>query len=210
MTLKILEYFKSLDENDFEIIKSIEQLMNTYNVIKVEEIAKITGFSLKYVINKVGHLDKIDILTAHRIEDSYSSVELNYMGYDALALDELLKKNVLLGIGSPLGIGKESNVFTGILSNETICALKFHKIGKTKFKATKRKRDFLVSKNYNSKLFESSLNAKREAIALKKLAGIVAVTKIYGYYRHLIVMDYIDGADLQNVQDFTHETFKIL
>ena len=133
MTLKILEYFKSLDENDFEIIKSIEQLMNTFNIIKVEEIAKLTGFSVKYVNKKIGHLDKIDILSAHRFEDKYSSVELNYMGYDALALNELLKKDVLLGIGSPIGVGKESNVFTGILANETICALKFHKIGKTKF-----------------------------------------------------------------------------
>ncbi len=208
MNLKILEHFKTLDEKDFTIISAIEQLMVNFNIIKIEDIAKMTGFSIKFLNKKISYLDKIDILSAHRIEDSYSSVELNYMGYDALAVNELVKRDVLLAIGNPIGIGKESNVFTGILSNETPCALKFHKIGKTKFKATKRKREFIANKRHISKLYESTINAKREVIALKKLAGIIPVPQVYGYNRHLIVMELIEGVELQNVNDINEDAYK--
>lgn len=210
MNLKMLEHFKSLDEIDFAIIEAIEKLMATYNIIKIEDIAKITDLSTKFVNKKISYLDKIDILSAHRIEDSYSSVELNYMGYDALAVNELVKKDVLSAIGNPIGIGKESNVFTGKLMNESPCALKFHKIGKTRFKATKRKRDFIASKKHLSKLYESTLNAKNEVKALKKLAGIIPVPQLHGYNRHLIVMELINGAELQNVNDISEQSYKIL
>ncbi len=210
MNLKILEHFKSLDERDFEIISSIEQLMTVHNTIKIEDIAKTSGYSIKYVNKKISLLDKIDILSAHRIEDTYSSVELNYMGYDALAVNELVKKNILDGIGSPIGIGKESNVYTGILSTEKTCALKFHKIGKTKFKSTKRKRDFFANKRHTSKLYESAINAKREVFALKKLAGIIPVPQVYGYDRHLIAMELIEGVELQNILDLPEEAYKNL
>lgn len=210
MNLKILEHFKSLDERDFEIISSIEQLMAVHDTIKIEDIAKTSGYTVKFVNKKISLLDKIDILSAHRIEDRYSSVELNYMGYDALAVNSLVKKNILDGIGSPIGIGKESNVFTGILSNEKQCALKFHKIGKTKFKSTKRKRDYFASKRHTSKLYESAINAKREVFALKKLAGIIPVPQVYGYDRHLIAMELIQGVELQNILDLTEDMYKNL
>ena len=203
MNLKILEHFKSLDEKDFDIVSTIEELMSTHNTVKIEDIAKISGYSLKYVNKKIGYLDKIDILSAHRIEDNYNNVELNYMGYDALALNELVKKNILQAIGSPIGIGKESNVFEGILLNENPCALKFHKIGKVRFKSTKRKREFFATNKNKSKLYESALNAKREVFALKRLAGLIPVPQVYGYNRHLIAMELINGAELQNIQDLT-------
>ena len=208
MNLKILDHFKSLDEKDFIILSAIEELMVIHDTIKIEDIAKISGFSQKYVNKKIGLLDKIDILSAHRIEDFYNTVDLNYMGFDALAINELVKKDVLQGIGNPIGIGKESNVFTGILSNENVCALKFHKIGKTKFKATKRKRDFFASKKHTSKLYESTINAKREVIALKKLAGIIPVPQVFGYNRHLIAMELIDGVELQNILDLSEDSYK--
>lgn len=210
MTLKILEYFTSLDENDFKILLAIEQIMTVQSVAKLEEIAKKTDLSLKFTNKKIGYLDKLDILTAHRIEEQYENIILNYMGYDALAVNEMVKKNVLDGIGQPIGVGKESNVFTGILSNNVECALKFHKIGKTKFKSTKRKRDFFAKANYISKFFESNVNAKREVTALKRLAGIIPVPKLYGYNRHLIVMELIDGVELQSITDLSEEDYKTL
>lgn len=208
MSLKILDYFTKLDENDFLILEAIEQSMKIHSTVKIDEIVKQTDFSQKFVNKKIGNLDKWDILTAHRFEEKYSDTLLTYMGYDALALNVLVKKNILQGIGQSVGIGKESNVFIGNLENNTNCALKFHKIGKTRFKSTRRKRDYFANKNPMTRFEESSLNAKREVFALKKLAGIVPVPHVYGSNRHLIAMEYIEGAELQNILDLDEDTYK--
>ena len=155
MSLKILERFKTLDEHDFEILYAIEHIMTFQSVVKLEEIAKSTDFSMKYVNKRIGLLDKAGILTAHRVEDQYQNIILNFMGFDALAIKDVVEKNILDGIGLSIGIGKESNVFTGISTDQTKYALKFHKIGKTKFKATKRRRDYFANSNYTSKFYES-------------------------------------------------------
>lgn len=209
MSLKILEHFKSLDENDFKVLLAIEQITTFQSVAKLEEIAKKTNFSIKYTNKKVGYLDKLDLLTAHRLEEQYQNVILNFMGFDALAVNELVEKNILEGIGHSIGVGKESNVFNGILSNQIECALKFHKIGKTKFKSTKRKRDFFANANIQSKFSESIINAKRETMALKKLAGIIPVPKIYDSNRHLIIMEFIDGIALQNISNISEQTYQL-
>lgn len=209
MSLKILDYFKSLDENDFLILEILEEDMKEHKVVKIEDIAKRSGYSTKYLNKIIGQLDKLDILTAHRFEENYTEIILNYMGFDALALNILVKKDILQGIGQSIGIGKESNVFIGILSNNTHCALKFHKIGKTKFKSTKRNRSYFANKNFMSKFEESSLNAKREVYALKKLAGIVPVPHLFGNNRHLIAMELINGVELQNILDLDEETYKV-
>ena len=208
MSLKILKHFTTLDENDFLILKAIEDNMKIRSTVKIDEIAKLTDLSLKFVNKKIGTLDKMDIVSAHRYEDSYNDVVLNYMGYDALALHVLVNKNILQGIGQSIGIGKESNVFIGNLDNNSTCALKFHKIGKTKFKSTRRKRDYFANKNPMTRFEESSLNAHREVFALKKLAGIIPVPHVYGSNRHLIAMELIEGVELQNILDLNEDAYK--
>jgi RIO kinase 2 len=183
--------------------------MSTHTKVKIEDLTKKANLSAKYVNKKLSHLDQIDAITAHRMDDTYSDVILNYMAYDALALNDLVKNNILQAIGKSIGVGKESNVFIGILDNGSNCALKFHKLGKTKFKSTKRTREYFAHKKHISRLYESTINAKREVVALKKLAGIVPVPMVYGYNRHLIVMELIEGVELQNVTNIDEKFYKI-
>ena len=210
MSLKILDYFTELDETDFLILKAIEESMKIHSTVKIDEIVKITDFSQKFVNKRIGNLDKIDIISAHRYEESYDHITLNYMGYDALALNVLVIKNILQGIGQSIGIGKESNVFIGNLENNNNCALKFHKIGKTRFKSTRRKRVYFAKKNPMTRFEESSLNAQREVFALKKLAGIIPVPHVYGSNRHLIAMELIEGVELQNILNLSEDTYKFI
>ena len=207
MSLKILQCFKELTEKDFIILKSIEHLMVTNSLVKLDDVAKSTNFTPSYVQKKIAYLDKLDLITTHRKDEKYIDVILNYMAYDGLALNELVKNNIIQAVGNPIGVGKESNVFIGILADGNECALKFHKLGKMKFKATKRKRDFIAEKRHLSRLYESTLNAKREAIALKKLAGFIPVPKIYGYNRHVIVMEKIEGVELQKLSNLEDKVY---
>ena len=66
MSLKILKHFTTLDENDFLILKAIEDNMKIRSTVKIDEIAKLTDLSLKFVNKKIGTLDKMDIVSAHR------------------------------------------------------------------------------------------------------------------------------------------------
>lgn len=205
--LKILNIFKSLEEKDIEILISIEKLMSRYLNVKLEDIVKLTGYTYSFIEKKIQNYDKVDLLETKRVKEVTLGVKLNFMSYDALALHELVKKNVLLAVGKSIGVGKESHVFEGMLANNEPCVLKFHKLGKTRFKATKRKRDFLANKKHISRLYESTLNAKREFKALKELAGIIPVPEVYGYNRHVIVMQRINGVELYKVKNLSEDDY---
>ena len=200
-----------LTEQDMKILRSIEQVMAIQLKVKIEDIKKKSGFTDSFIEKKISFYNKIELIESQRINDQYISVRLKFMGYDALGLYELVGKNIIKSIGAPIGIGKESNVFEAVLDgNENInCILKFHKLGKTKFKATKRRRDFLAEKKHSSRLYESSLNAKREVEALKELAGTIPVPQVFGFNRHIIAMQKIDGLELFKYKLSETEYFEI-
>ena len=181
--------------------------MSLYSRVNIEEIAKKTNFTESYVKNKISYFSKIDLVETQRFKNEYLNVKLKFMGYDALALKDLVQKNILKSIGNIVGIGKESNVYLGTLDNDEECIVKFHKLGKTRFKSTKRKRDFIAGKHHSSKLYESSLNAGREVQALKELAGFIPVPRVYGHSRHVIVMQKIDGIEIHKFGHLTEEDY---
>jgi RIO kinase 2 len=128
--------------------------------------------------------------------------QLNSMGYDLLAVHALAEGNVVLSIGNSLGMGKESDVFQGIGPDGEFLALKFHRIGRTSFRAIKEKRDYVVGKYHTSWLYMCRISATREADHLQQLNKIGAdVPAFRGHNRHVVVMKQYDGQEIQEFSE---------
>ncbi len=57
----------------------------------------------------LGNLAKAKLV--HHDASKYDGYRLTSMGYDFLAIKTLLKRGVIAGVGSQIGVGKESDVF---------------------------------------------------------------------------------------------------
>lgn len=136
-------------------------------------------------------------LLIRRMENTVG-YQLNSMGYDLLAVHALAEENVVVSIGNSLGMGKESDVYQGIGPDGEFLALKFHRIGRTSFRAIKEKRDYVVGKYHTSWLYMCRISATREAEHLQVLNEIGAdVPVLRGHNRHVVVMKQYEGQEIQ-------------
>jgi len=84
------------------------------------------------------------------------------------------------------------------MPDNTRVAVKFHRLGRTSFRQTKRKRGYMAEQAYTPTwLYQSRLAAKSEFEALSLLYPKgVSVPKPIKQNRHVIVMSIIEGAEL--------------
>jgi RIO kinase 2 len=187
-----------LESYDFRILQAIELGMITHEIVPFEEVAKYSGLSDEELEFRLGKLDKYELLWRQR--EPYLGYVMNYTAYDLLALNALVKGEVLEALGSPVGIGKEADVYEGFTPSKTRVAVKFHRLGRTSFRDTRRKREYLADRRHISWLYQSRLAAENEYKALQLMfeAG-VSVPEPVSQNRHTIVMSYIEGHQLSDV-----------
>jgi len=162
----------------------------------VEEIAKLSSLSIEEVINITKKLNLFGLL--RRKVASYVGYILTSRGYDCLALNALVKRGTLKSISSaPVGRGKESDVYQGVTAAGKLVAVKFHRVGRTSFRQTRRYRAYVGDRQHISWLYQSRLAARNEYEALQILfkAG-VSVPQPIDWNRHVVVCEYIDGVEL--------------
>jgi len=117
-----------------------------------------------------------------------------------LALNALAKADILNSLGRPLGVGKESDILDAITDDGDRVALKFHRLGRTSFRETRRKRGYIERRGHASWHYQSRLAAEREYSIQKRVHnGGVSTPRPIHQNRHVIVMDYIDGYNLNDV-----------
>jgi len=183
-----------LNDNEWRTLKIIEISMKHYEWVPLFEILKKTK------TNKKEALYRLRILDRHKlINRSSHGYRLSHWGYDALALNTFIKKELLSAIGGKLGVGKEGDVYNIILTNKRKAVLKFHNIGRTCFSMGKRYRSYLAEKRHISWLYASRLTAQKEFEVLNELFPIVKVPEPIEQNRHAIIMGKIDGAELKKV-----------
>jgi RIO kinase 2 len=121
---------------------------------------------------------------------------LNYAGYDSLAINALVKADVLKAFGKSLGVGKEADVYDALDPQDERIAVKFHRLGRISFRQTRRKRSYTTQRGAGW-LYQSRLAAEKEYQALKLLfSSGVSVPEPIIQNRHVVVMGMIDGAEL--------------
>ncbi len=106
LDLSVLQY---LSTDDFRVLTAIEMGMRNHEIVPVGLIGSIAklkrGNTFKIIQNLLKHK-----LIEHN-NSKYDGYSLNYLGYDFLALNVLVKRKILVGVGSKIGVGKESDIF---------------------------------------------------------------------------------------------------
>lgn len=102
-------------------------------------------------------------------QNRYTGYRLTYSGYDILALNVLQARGHISAVGSKIGMGKEADIYMAQTPEGDQVVLKFHRLGRTSFKAVKNKRDYLKTRTSVSWLYMSRLSALKEFAFMKAL-----------------------------------------
>ena len=195
---KAAEAITKLESYDLRILQAIELGMIHHEVVPVKEIVRYSGLNERELEYRMKGLDELKLL--YRQWDPYLGYIMNYNGYDLLALNALVKAESLEALGPSIGIGKESDVFEAVTPGDVKVAVKFHRLGRTSFRDTRRKREYVADRRHISWLYQSRLAAEAEYRALKSMqeAG-VSVPEPIDQNRHVIVMQFIQGTKLSDI-----------
>lgn len=184
--------FRQLEPEDIKVLATIEIDLSRHRFVPEKDILKLSGLSEKEVKYRLERLNSLGLI--YRWIGPYVGYILNMAGYDCLALNALVKAGILESLGKPLGVGKESDVYDAITCSGERVAVKFHRLGRTSFRQTRRLRGYLLDRRHASWLYQSRLAAEREIEALKLVYPCgVSVPKPVGYNRHVVVMGIIEG-----------------
>ena len=193
--------FRELEPEDFKILQAIEQQMKNYEYAPKDAIQKQAALPLSEIDYRMPLLIKKGLLQGRRVQ--YTGYSLTASGQDTLAINGLVKADIIEAFGKPLGVGKESDVYEALAPDGRQLALKFHRIGRTSFKKTKLKRNYTVKYSYTPDWHhQSRIAAKKEYNALKLLYPQgVAVPEPIRQTRHVLVMSMIEGSELYHYHE---------
>jgi RIO kinase 2 len=195
---KAAQVLTQLENLDLRILQAMERGMIKHEYVPFEEVARYSGLHDSKLEYRLGNLDRLELL--YRQKEPYLGYIMNYTAYDCLALNALVKSETLEALGPIVGIGKEADVYEAMAPGNVKVAVKFHRLGRTSFRDTRRKRDYIADRRHISWLYQSRLAAENEYKALKMMheAG-VSVPRPFEQNRHAIVMEYLDAVQLSDV-----------
>jgi len=201
-----VQVFRKLESEDLRVLQVIEAGMSKHEFAPKELILKFTKFSVGEAAFRLNRLSNFRLI--RRMRGAYVGYALNYAGYDCLAMNALVRGDILEAFGKPLGIGKEADVYDALSPKEERLAVKFHRLGRISFRQTIRKRGYTTERT--AWLFQSRIAAEREFQALRLLFSQgVAVPRPVSQNRHVLVMGMIEGAELAEYKEIS-EPKKVL
>jgi len=192
--------YNELTKLDLRILRVIEVAHRKYEWVPIEVIVKWSNRSWELVSKSLRKLNALGMVLRWR--GSYTGYRLTYTGYDALALHTLSKKGIIERISpTPLGVGKESDVYVAEDPAGNKLVIKFHRLGRTSFRQTRKFRIWVGERRHITWLYESRLSAHMEYKALVMTFNAeVTVPRPVAVNRHAVVMEYIDGLKLSEIK----------
>lgn len=193
--VKIGLIYKQLVERDFRILSVIERFIGRFEYVPyelIEKYSRVPDTQLSLVLSK---LHRFGVVKRSRSRGRFG-YRLTYLGLDMIALRALVERNILEAIGDRIGVGKESDIYSGLAPGDRRVIVKLLRIGRTSFRRTKISRSW--STNSKHTWFHiSKIAAEREYIALKELSRVGgSVPYPLGYNRHVVVAEYVNGVEL--------------
>jgi len=197
MSIKpIINVLKKLSEKDFRILNAVERGMAHHMYVPIETISRLSKLNPDEAETSLKKLNMMGLV--QRMKGAYIGFILTSRGYDCLALRVLRLRGVIESISaSPIGVGKESDVYLGLTPAGKKVAVKIHRVGRTSFRQTRRVRSYIGERRHISWLYQSRLAAKNEYEALKTLNPVgVLVPKPIDWNRHIVITEYYEGVEL--------------
>ncbi|PSQ07824.1 serine/threonine protein phosphatase [Halobacteriales archaeon QS_6_71_20] len=194
MVGNVAETMAELEPEDFYLLSGVEQGMRFSEWVNVEKIPEYAGLSEEDADYRIDRCSDMGLIRRKTIQ--YEGYQLTFQGYDALALHTFAERETVTGMGSSLGVGKESDVYE--VESYRPLALKFHREGYTNFRAVNRERDYTADRDHVSWQYTARKAAEREHAALEELYPQVSVPRPIDHNRHAIVMEKLPGPELAN------------
>ena len=185
-----------LEDEDFYLLSGIEQGMRFSEWVQREKLPKFTGLTEEEVDYRLERCLKRGLIEKKTIQ--YEGYTLQFEGYDLLALKSLVERDTISEFGSPLGVGKESDVYE--VKSYKPLALKYHREGYTNFREVHKERDYTSDNRHVSWMYTARKAAEREYEILESLFPDVSVPRPIDQNRHAIVMEKMDGVELSRVK----------
>ncbi|SDZ91452.1 RIO kinase 2 [Haloplanus vescus] len=192
MVKNVAGVMAELEPEDFYLLSGVEQGMRFSEWVNREKLPDNAGLTAEEVEYRLDRCMKRDLVERRTIQ--YEGYQLTFEGYDALALHTFAERESIEGVGAPLGVGKESDVYEA--QSYRPLALKFHREGYTNFREVDKERDYTADNHHVSWLYTARKAAEREHDALETLYPDVAVPRPVDHNRHAILMTKFEGVEL--------------
>ena len=196
MVQNVAAQVAELEPEDFHLLSGVEHGMRFSEWVatgKISEFSRLDGEEVDYRLDRCMDRELVERKTIQ-----YTGYRLTFEGYDALALRAFAERETVDGVGAPLGVGKESDVYEA-RSFEPL-ALKYHREGYTNFREVQKERDYTADKEHLSWLYTARKAAEREYETLQGLYPDVSVPKPVDQNRHAVVMEKLDGVELSRAK----------
>ena len=192
MVQNVAPVMAELEPEDFHLLSGVEQGMRFSEWVsreKLPDFSRLTAEDVDYRIDRCADRGLLERKTIQ-----YEGYTLTFEGYDALALHTFAERETIEGVGAPLGVGKESDVYEA--RSYRPLALKFHREGYTNFREVMKEREYTADREHVSWQYTARVAAEREYDALETLYPDVSVPQPVDHNRHAIVMERMDGVEL--------------
>ena len=196
MVENVATVFSDLEPGDFYLLSGLEHGMRFSEWVATGKLPAFSRLDEEEVGYRVDRCMDRDLIERKTIQ--YTGYRLTFEGYDALALHTFAERGTVDGVGAPLGVGKESDVYEA-RSFEPL-ALKYHREGYTNFREVQKEREYTAEKEHRSWLYTARKAAEREFEALETLYPDVSVPKPVDQNRHAIVMEKVNGVELSRAE----------
>jgi len=196
MVQNVAAFFRELEPEDFYLLSGIEQGMRFSEWVQREKLPKYSSLTAEEIAYRIDRCMRHELIQRKTIQ--YEGYQLTFEGYDALALRTFSERDTIEGVGSSLGVGKESDVYEA-MSFQPL-ALKYHREGYTNFREVDREREYTSDHNHVSWLYTARKAAETEYEALETLYPDISVPRPVDQNRHAIVMEKLDGAELSRAR----------
>lgn len=198
-------HMRYLTADDFRVLQAIELGSRNHELVPTQMIHSIGGLKSPSATQRaLGDLAKLKLVSRLR-NAKYDGFRISYSGYDYLALKLMLNRNTLYSVGSTIGVGKESDIYSVSDPQGTQKVLKIHRLGRTSFKTVKNNRDYLRNKQTSNWMYLSRLAAEKEYQFMTILYdnGFI-VPRPYDYSRHCVMMEWIRGYPMRQMRKYKH------
>ncbi len=192
MVQNVAAEMADLEPEDFYLLSGLEQGMRFSKWVAREKLPEFSSLTPENVDYRLDRCERRGLLERKTIQ--YDGFRLTFEGYDALALHTFVERDTIEGMGAPLGVGKESDVYE-VMSYKPL-ALKFHREGYTNFREVNREREYTADHDHVSWMYTARKAAEREHAALEAVYPQVSVPQPIDHNRHAVVMERIDGVEL--------------
>ena len=196
MVENVAPLMAELESEDFYLLSGLEQGMRFSRWVargKIAEFSRLDGEEMDYRLDRCERRGLVERKTIQ-----YTGFRLTFEGYDALALRTFSERDTIEGVGAPLGVGKESDVYEA--RSYKPLALKFHREGYTNFREVRKEREYTADRDHISWFYTARKAAEREHEALQTVYPEVSVPRPLDHNRHGIVMEKLEGVELSRAE----------